>query len=315
MRVIFIGGCDRSGTTILGSLLGEAEGVIVTPESQFKSDAYRLVLAGELKDYSELNSYIENHWRYRLWNVAGSALVEPEGKQHEATLAEYTSENIIARVKAYGLSGDRRPIAWVDHTPRNLHDIYLLKQLFPAAKFLHVVRDGRGVAASVLPLDWGPNTASQAARWWGARLTPGLAAESAWPTCVRRVSYEKLITEPEATLRDLCGFLGLDFSAAMFSGSGFSVPRFTSRQHALVGTGLDRSRIDAWRNSLSDREREIFEAEVGGILHALGYPLDFKGSARLRNFSERVSDKAREMLYTKGVNQLKYRLRRFSALR
>lgn len=312
MRTVFIGGCDRSGTTFLGSLLGGAAGVVVTPESQFKIDCLNAVLEGKLKSHAEITAYLDNHWRYRIWRVPADKMIEGKG---QGDSLEVLAEAILARVKGYGLTHNRSPEVWVDHTPRNLQDIHLLGQLFPDAKYLHIVRDGRAVSASVLPLDWGPNTASQAARWWGSRLTPGLAAETAWPQRVKRVSYEKLILEPEVTLRELCAFLGLEFNPDMVSGKGFVVPGFTQRQHALVGGKPDRARVEAWRSSLTEREREIFEAEVGGVLYALGYPLDFKGKARLSSRFERISGKAREFVYTYAINKLKYRYRRFLALR
>jgi hypothetical protein len=83
----------------------------------------------------------------------------------------------------------------------------------------------------------------------------------------------------------------------------------------LVGGRPDRSRVEAWRSSLTEREREIFEAEVGAILRALGYPLDFGGRARLSNLQERISGKARELLMTYAVNRVRYRYRRNAGLK
>ena len=39
-KSIFIGGCDRSGTTMLGSMLGMGTGCVTTPESFFKMAVY-----------------------------------------------------------------------------------------------------------------------------------------------------------------------------------------------------------------------------------------------------------------------------------
>ncbi len=36
MGPVFIGGCDRSGTTLLGAMLGATPNAVVTPESPFK---------------------------------------------------------------------------------------------------------------------------------------------------------------------------------------------------------------------------------------------------------------------------------------
>ena len=46
---------------------------------------------------------------------------------------------------------------WVDHTPVNLKFFMHLVKHYERAKFIHIVRDGRAVASSVIPLEWGPN--------------------------------------------------------------------------------------------------------------------------------------------------------------
>src|SRR5205807_5792933 len=55
---------------------------------------------------------------------------------------------------------------WGDKTPNNVLHLPLLSRLFPDAQFVHIVRDGREVAASLAEQSWWRSSAGEAARWW-----------------------------------------------------------------------------------------------------------------------------------------------------
>jgi hypothetical protein len=170
--------------------------------------------------------------------------------------------------------------------------------MFPDARFIHLVRDGRGVAASLLPLDWGPNNIVQAAEFWMARCAFGLAAElELGPERVLRIRYEDVLGDPETTLRRIATFAGMEYETAMAAGTGHQPTRYNERQHRLVGRAPDRSRVDRWQQALSPRQIEIFEAETGEFLNTLGYQPRYGIRARPARrdevFRMRVSDLAR----------------------
>jgi hypothetical protein len=64
MKKILIGGADRSGTTMLGSLLGSIPNSIVTPESLFKTE-----VTFELFNSDEYRQKLNKNWRFKTWNV------------------------------------------------------------------------------------------------------------------------------------------------------------------------------------------------------------------------------------------------------
>jgi hypothetical protein len=171
---------------------------------------------------------------------------------------------------------------WVDHTPANIMHARTVLELFPESSLIHLVRDPRAVAASVLPLDWGPASAREAAGWWLTRVAAGLAAESAYPGRVHRVHYEDVVGDPGPALERLVTALALppdDGSADR----GPQVPTYTRAQHRLVSQPPDAERISAWRSALSPRQIETIEAEVGDTLALLGYePLSAAVPARPR---------------------------------
>ncbi len=268
MRPIFIGGCDRSGTTMLGAMLGAGSGNLCTPESQFIVKVHeKAALKGRGNDSAFLARALVDHWRFKIWglDVAPEEAVSAAGKGSFRDLVEW----VVGR---YGeKAGRSAPEVWIDHTPWNLRYGLLLDKLFPEGKFIHIVRDGRGVASSVIPLDWGPNNVRDAAHWWLEKLSYGLAAESSLGTGrILRVHYEKLLQDPEGELQRICAFAGIEYQPEMCRGE-FNVPGYTARQHRLVGKAPDKGRAEGWVDSLSGREVEVFEMIAGQMLGYLGY--------------------------------------------
>jgi hypothetical protein len=58
----------------------------------------------------------------------------------------------------------------VEMSSHNLRAAQTLCRLFPGARFIHAVRDGRDSASSVTTKSWGPQTIGQAIDWWADRL-------------------------------------------------------------------------------------------------------------------------------------------------
>ena len=235
------------------------------------------------------------HERFRLlWDLP----LDPAGIQ-PPELGTTLPELWTWLARAYGRkAGKPAADVWIDHTPTNFRRVRGLLRMFPAARFIHLVRDGRAVAASLLPLDWGPNNALHAAEFWMARCALGLAAElDLGPDRILRVRYEDVLQEPESSLRRIAGFIGLDYEPEMASATPSRPTRYHERQHHLVGQAPIRSRAAGWQQVLSRREVEIFEAETGDFLETLGYQARYGVRAmpatRVEVFRLRLSDLAR----------------------
>ncbi|MCP4426063.1 MAG: sulfotransferase, partial [Chloroflexi bacterium] len=223
---VFIGGCSRSGTTLLGAMLGSHSECICSPESHFKVDVLRSVAKGLIADanWQAMLQLTQKHWRFKVWELELPPLEVPAGD------AAPSYAQILDWIVTQYARQQNQPSAriWVDHTPENISYAHSLLNLYPGAKFVHIVRDGRAVAASILPLDWGPNSIIKAARWWMRLTSFGLAAEAALgPERVMRVKYEELVLEPEKMMRALSDFLALDFQPAMLETTGFNPPSYT----------------------------------------------------------------------------------------
>ncbi len=165
-----------------------------------------------------------------------------------------------------------------DKTPGYVTQIAEIADLLPEARFVHIVRDGRDVATSYLDRsEWGPATMAEAALYWESRVLRGRRAGSALgPERYREVRYEDLVDDPEAVIRSLCGYLGLDFDPAMlrYHEKGEAFVASTKDPEAFTGLTRPVTRgMRDWRSQMTEDDMALFEAIAGELLADLGYPL------------------------------------------
>lgn len=278
-RPVFVGGCSRSGTTLLGAMLGVGPAAVTVPEAEFKWQLFEdtgpagAEPAKARLDTTALAHRLRDDRMFRLWDVA-----LPSAGGSPLTYRELLDGLVGAYASRIG-----KPDAevWVDHTPGNIRYGLTLHRTFPDARFLHLVRDGRAVAASVLPLDWGPNSAGQSAMYWAAQLAAGFALETALgPDVVRTVRYEDLVRDPAGTLASVCDFLGIPYRDDMVNARDYRVGAYEAEQQRLVAGPPQPDRIEAWREQLTMRQIRDFERATGELLEYLGYPLVLGAAAR-----------------------------------
>ena len=293
---------------MLGAMLGGSPESICVPEANFIADTAHSVPRSDWLTIApdEVVRRTASSEKFGLWGIDPAAWLERARGRGPGLRNAFE-----ALVSLYGEQhGKHAAKSWVDHTPSNSWKFWMLMRLFPDAVLLHLVRDGRAVAASVMPLDWGMNEAHRAAEWWVHRVTQGLATEALWPDRVRRIRYEDVVRDPESCLRRLSEFAGLRYSEAMLCTSGFEVPRYSQNQHALVGNAPNAARISAWRTQLTARQVEIIEALAEPVLVALGYELQSAAPVTVPRGLELAVLELRHRIKLHVVNRIRYRRRR-----
>jgi lipopolysaccharide transport system ATP-binding protein len=279
----FVVGVPRSGTTLLRMMLDSHPQLAIPPETGFLPAVAALPPEGEAA-------------RERFRDVVLGAESWPDFHLGEdalaARLAALVPFTLTAGLRAfYGLYAERFGKArWGDKTPSHgLHMPEILR-LLPEARFVHVIRDGRDVLASVRPLWFAPGTSVEAiARDWAERIGRTRELSRECPHYLE-VRYEDLVREPEATLREVCGFLALPFHPGLLAyhrrsaerllehegrrradGSLWLTREDRQRQQSGVTRPPDPSRIGRWREVLTAEEAARFHGVAGEMLGALGY--------------------------------------------
>lgn len=310
---VLIGGVPRSGTTLLGNLLGAAEECTCTPESEFLV----ALLTGKLPlstkaDALETLRYLRNHKTFLFWEMESYSIVSLE-----KFLDDPSPTSLISLlVESYAeFLGKQKPRFWIDHTPSNLRYTGRWKKAFPNAKFIHIVRDGRAVANSIMKLDWGPSTVIGSAKYWHREVSRRLTVEKLFGEKeLLRVHYEVLLQDPEGELKRICDFAGIVFQLGMLKpGLNFELPEYTSGQHEMVSKRPDPTRINAWQRDLSGIQKERFEIVGGELLEKLGYQRQSSWKSRKLTSLEKLLSSIYEGTM-KRVNRKRKRRRERKAL-
>ena len=100
---------------------------------------------------------------------------------------------------------------WVDTTPTNVVKAGGLAELFPDLRVIHILRDGRDAAASIVTQWWGPDDIEEALRWWETRLLAahrGMAGLAPDQGLVMQLE-DLAARDRDATLTRILEFLGL----------------------------------------------------------------------------------------------------------
>ena len=172
----------------------------------------------------------------------------------------------------------------LERTPLHAEHGALVGELYPDAQFVHIIRDGRDVAASLVAQRWGPSTIAEAASEWERAVLGGrrLADLPGY----RELRYEALVSEPEEQLSGLFESLGLDGSREALAVAAKQLERpLNVGPAAQIGT-------EKWRQTLSAADLSAFDAVVGDLLRALGYPdagaVGERGPSRIRAATQRA---------------------------
>jgi hypothetical protein len=206
-----------------------------------------------------------------------------------------TAQDFIDRAHALYMRQYGKVI-WGQKTPRFVRFGGLLKQHYPGAKFIHVIRDPRAVVSSLIRSNVHHSNAYFAARRWLRDTSAGLRLEETYPDDVFALRYEHFILNTEALLRQVCDFLGVEFEPAMLAYHTTGTAEYSgyyAQIHEKLNQAPDISRIEAWRKHLSPAQVAVVESVCAEKMRVLGYTLDGSGEpvgkgAVLRLKSERI---------------------------
>ena len=168
-----------------------------------------------------------------------------------------------------------------DKTPFYIRYIPFLHRLFREVRFVHIIRDGRDVALSVLewahpgrgpgryPL-WDDEPVAVCALWWQWTIQEARAGAKDITGRYAEVRYEALSSQPREVLKSVLSFLDLPFAEdplEFHRGRTRHEPGLRSKDAWLPPTPGLRD----WRTQMPPRDAELFEALAGATLQELGY--------------------------------------------
>jgi Sulfotransferase family len=272
---VFVLGVRRSGTTLLRLILDRSPGIAIPDESYFIPQlAHRHRVSVDRDAFLEDLRRLPTLVRWDLSADEVAPLLRPG-----MTIGDAVSAVFAAYAAKHG-----KP-RWGDKTPAYMRHLSLLERLFPDALFVHLIRDGRDVALSLLGLDGGvlartganPETAAGVACQWATEIRDARAlGRRVGPSRYLEVLYEDLVQEPGPTVEAICAFTGLLFEPAMLEPSQAEI---AERPHHRRLTEPPSKRRE-WSTEMRLADVQSFETIAGPLLAELGYVLSEPSAAR-----------------------------------
>ncbi len=265
---LFVVGCPRSGTTLLQSFVAAHPAVLSFPETKVFA---RLLIAPSPAPPSHENARARIEAAYArataFLSGIGRADLGPLLATPDASITEFAQAFVAVLDR---LTLDRGKGSWVEKTPRHLAVVSEIGALVPGARFIHILRDGRQNVASLhdLALKY-PDV------WWWARYRDLDQAIKTWNYCARQaralrnldgvllVRYERLVSETDAVLREICAFAGLPFRPEM-------IQRRAEAAGAVVCVDepWKRGVLEPLQPATADKFDRIFSAEQKAYIEA-----------------------------------------------
>ena len=283
---IFLVGAARSGTTLLQYMLRSHPRLSApTGESHFIVPLCREASTfGDLKDAENVARVLE-----RMRDISREFMDEDlHGIQmDQATLAAAIAERcdgtmpgLIRTLFELNAEGEGKS-RWIDKTPYYILHLPWLAETFPDARFVHIIRDGRDCALSMLrrARDLRIFNVYHAAQFWSQYVDAGQQAAPHLPEgSYHELRYEELLERPEEVLHELCKFLGEPFDQRLID---FQRSGDIGDRTPLLRKPLQRDNRQKWRRKMTPWQIRVFESEAADTLRRNGYPLVFPDRSRL----------------------------------
>jgi len=288
---LFVVGCARSGTTLLQSLLAAHPAVLSFPETSVFG---RLLSGGVMRsfrvetpvrgmtaaevDRSALGSV---HRRTQLAYRRTAGLLDKLGRRDLEGILPIRSKSMAQFADGFigvldRLALDQGKSWWVEKSPENVRFVREILELVPGAKFINIVRDGRQNVTALYDM-----ARKYPDRFWVKYRDLDEAIEH-WNVCIRHtrrllgiaqvlvVRYERLVSETEAVLEEVCGFAGLPFRRDMIDRRAETASRLMTAREPWKADVLT-----PMRSSPEDKFNEVFTADQRAYIDARLERIDF----------------------------------------
>lgn len=276
----FIVGAQRSGTTWL----------------QLLCAAHPRIAGGE-------ESHLFSHYlgnlsnQYYLDRQPRENLPRPQGLPCFVTFDEWKDllRDFSLRVLEKLLQAKPQAQLVIEKTPDHGRQLHLIRQLFPHAKVVHVIRDARDVVVSQMEASrarwgetWAASDAEAAAKRWVDWVSQ-IRRHRHPPELYLEIRYEELLDEGPRTLKRVYDFLGQPLTLGdvktIYRQFTIDACRDDKAPQVLLRLGemanqpvkptaagfFRAGQAGGWKTALSDEERETVESIAGELLRELGY--------------------------------------------
>jgi Sulfotransferase family len=269
MEKFFIVGCPRSGTTMVQQALNRHSQIVVPPETKFFFSFFGHPRKRQARHVERINADLGIQLPQPTKQIASLS----DGRAYYEEMArQYVDRNAAKDVVHFG-----------EKTPEHTGLLPSIRRLYPEAKILVLVRDGRDVASSMTRMPWmSPNLYVNFIVW----LYYNSIIEQERLSGCRNMyvaQYEDIAANPQEEFKAILRFLGAGYEPAVAAGCGNreGVPQREMAWKSRALQPITKERIGVFRKELTGDQIEILERLGKEALSSLGYPLLTDGERSL----------------------------------
>jgi hypothetical protein len=260
----FIIGCNRSGTSLVRTMLNHHPEVAVPTETVF------------FVDYLERSVEIKT---LRKFIINEPGLKELRIKLKVKDTAKIKSVKDAMEVVHYKYAWGNGKKYWGNKTPRFTMYLEEIEHMFSDSVFINIIRDPRAVSLSMKNNVIHRSNVYFASKKWCKYINKVMKYKSKKNGRVLDVYFEDLIKYPEKELKKICGFLKIRYRKNMleYEKDGSSeYHRYHLRIFDGLNKSLDKGKIDQWKRDLTEKEISVVESACRREMKLLGYKPSMK---------------------------------------
>ena len=288
-KQIFIVGSSRSGTTMMGRILGNHQSVFTFKELHFFGTIWT----------NNSNSNLDRKQQIDL--LSRLLCIEKNGLFQQDNISDFNdrastilaNKNVSNPLSIYELflaeiTSDNKCFIACDQTPKNMYYLNEILSYFPNAKVINMVRDQRDVllsqknkwkrrflGASYIPLSEAIRSYINyhpilSARVWNSSLK--YSKEFKDNKRVKIVKFEDLLVEPIRIVKELCQFLEIEFNKEMLKVPVVGSSTQQDNNNQLL---IDNSKKEKWKNGgLNSAEIYLSQLVSNSMMQKFKYDVE-----------------------------------------
>jgi len=287
---VFVLGCGRSGTKFLYHMLLSAGGFAVY---NAESNAFNLLglRFGNLAHRSNRRALLDAYYTSKLFQRTG---LQPQDID-ERVMEDCRNAGDFLRTVMEAIARKQGVHRWAESTPLHLLYLPLIKKVIPDALVIHIIRDGRDVAASLHRIGWIRPLAWDRARaflvpaiFWRWIVSKGRRDGQALRGDYMEVHYEDLAQSPRETLARIGKFIDHDLAYDRIQQVALGSVHNPNSSFRGDGKETEASTIGRWKRMFNADEVRDIESSIGNLLVDTGYTLETPTADRHSSLAVRM---------------------------
>ncbi len=269
---IFLAGIERSGTSLMYALLASHPNLAMTRRTNLWTYFYNQF--GDLSQPENFERCLAKMLQYKRLRLLA---LDPERIRHEFWQGETTYGRLFALLEQHYAERIGRP-RWGDKSLNTEKYADAIFAAYPNARIIHMIRDPRDRYASARTR-WKAmkGRAGAGTAMWLASVALARRNQQRYPSAYKILRYETLVYQPEETLRQVCEFIGEDYTPQMLTMEG--APRLLEKgSNSSYGPRepgrITPSSLGRYRQVLSKFEIAFIQSMAGKEMQEFEYSLD-----------------------------------------